>query len=79
MNKHVQALAKQAMVPSCDEGLGGPYMTFDKELFAQLIIQECSRLIGDDCVNQSNAGVLSNIHGLNQARHIIVNHFGVNP
>ena len=50
---------------------------FNKEKFAELIVEECEKVINGDIMYQANKGVITNIHGLNQARELIKHHFGV--
>jgi len=71
----IQELAKQAMVPSAHEGLGGPYMSFDREKFAELIVRECASLFEDD--GRVQIGTLALCKDL--ARETILKHFGIKP
>ena len=43
MNERIQQLEKQSYTEAMHE-LGGTYMAFDKEKFAELIVRECSRV-----------------------------------
>lgn len=49
---------------------------YDKE-FAELIVREMCQVINDDCQLQMRQRVLTNLGGLNQARELIKEHFGV--
>ena len=51
----------------------------DTELnkFAELLVAECAKVINADIEYQIKDGVISNVHGLNQARNLIKEHFGV--
>lgn len=42
MNARIEELKRKATVPTAQEGLGGPYYELDPDLFAELIIRECS-------------------------------------
>ena len=45
--------------------------------FANLIVREMCQVINDDCQLQMRQRVLTNLGGLNQARELIKQHFGV--
>ena len=47
MNERIRELAEQAMIQVPHE-FGGTYLTFSKEKFAELIIQECCQKLEDD-------------------------------
>ena len=47
MNERIRELAEQAMIQAPHE-FGGTYLTFSKEKFAELIIQECCQKLEDD-------------------------------
>ena len=49
MNERIQALAEQATVYH-NGGLGTEIESFDKEKFAELIVQECAQA----CINMGN-------------------------
>ena len=51
----------------------------DTELnkFVELLVAECAKVINADIEYQIKDGVISNVHGLNQARNLIKEHFGV--
>jgi histone acetyltransferase (RNA polymerase elongator complex component) len=44
MNERIQQLEKQSYTEARHE-LGGTYMAFDKEKFAELIVKECMELV----------------------------------
>lgn len=47
------------------------------EKFADLIIKECSKVIDKDIKYQFEQGVIANLGGLNQAKGLIKQHFGI--
>ncbi len=47
------------------------------EKFAELIVRECCEVINKDCNLQFSEGIITNLGGLNQARELIKQHFGV--
>lgn len=47
MNEQIQQLAEQATKYFPKTETSGEYWTFDKEKFAELIVQECAKLIRD--------------------------------
>jgi hypothetical protein len=47
------------------------------EKFAELIVREMCQVINADCELQYSEGVTTNLGGLNQARELIKQHFGV--
>ena len=47
------------------------------EKFAELLVKECAKVINADIEYQIKDGIISNVHGLNQARNLIKQHFGV--
>jgi len=49
MNERIKELAEQAYTEVMHER-GGTYMAFDKEKFAELLIQECAQA----CINMGN-------------------------
>lgn len=53
------------------------YYKFNQEKFAELIVQEMCQVIDADCKLQYSEGVITNLGGLNQARELIKQHFGV--
>jgi hypothetical protein len=46
MNERIQQLEKQSYTEAMHE-LGGTYMAFDKEKFAELIVKECMTICED--------------------------------
>jgi hypothetical protein len=47
------------------------------EKFAELIVREMCQVINDDCQLQMRQRIITNLGGLNQARELIKQHFGV--
>jgi len=47
------------------------------EKFAELIVREMCQVINTDCELQYSEGVTTNLGGLNHARELIKQHFGV--
>jgi hypothetical protein len=79
MNERFKELAEQAAI-SCGDFIGPRlYMTHEEEMekFAELIVRECAKVINADIEYQIKDGIISNVHGLNQARNLINEHFGV--
>ena len=52
-------------------------ITENMEKFAELIVKEMCQVINADCELQFSQGVITNLGGLNQARELIKQHFGV--
>ena len=76
MNERIQQLAEQAtsiveMVGP--QGYTSSYANFDREKFAELILQECLVLFENSKVNQED----DVDYGLEEAKNIIKEHFGV--
>ena len=69
MNERIRELAEQANFLRKDEE--------SIEYFAELIVGECAKVINADIEYQIKDGIFSNVHGLNQARNLIKEHFGV--
>lgn len=44
MNERLRELKKKAMCSDGREGLAGPYMVLDEDLFAELIVRECANI-----------------------------------
>jgi histone acetyltransferase (RNA polymerase elongator complex component) len=65
MNERIQQLEKQSYTEVMHE-MGGTYMAFDKEKFAELIVRECIQAV-------------DNVGGYNEEFHMnaIKEHFGV--
>jgi hypothetical protein len=65
MNPRIQELEKQSYTEAMHE-MGGTYMAFDKEKFAELIVKECIQAV-------------DNVGGYNEEFHMnaIKEHFGV--
>jgi hypothetical protein len=72
MNERIKELEVQ-----CWEArqYGPPW--FNSVKFAELIIKECASVINKDCETQFGEGIITNLGGLNQARELIKEHFGV--
>jgi hypothetical protein len=59
MNNRIKELMQEAMEPNGVEGIGGSYMEFNPERFAEMIIRECelicciagARKDGYECAN----------------------------
>ena len=76
MNKQIKLLAEQAYTEVMHER-GGTYMAFDKEKFAELIVQECMQA----CINMGNEYEIKSA-GQYQAEMFafaIKQHFGFEP
>ena len=76
MNERIKELIKQATNPDYDSD-DGPMNELNVEKFAELIVKEMCQVINADCDRQWNDGVIANLGGLNQARELIKQHFGV--
>ena len=79
MNEKIRELAEQAG-PNTEEELNDDrtnIYVIDVEKFAELIVKECAKVINADIEYQIKDGIISNVHGLNQARNLIKEHFGV--
>ena len=71
MNERIQQLEKQSYTEVMHE-MGGTYMAFDKEKFAELIVEECCNRLGEETILHDGYGY--NQHELyNRLRK----HFGV--
>ena len=80
MNKKIKELAEQADWRFSDKITGDelqPILDKRLEKFAELIVKECAKVINADIEYQIKDGIISNVHGLNQARNLIKEHFGV--
>lgn len=78
MNKLIDDIAKQCYETGPLGRDGWPeYCKFDERKFAKLIIDQCAEVINGDIQYQVDRGVYSNVFGLNQARELIKQHFGV--
>jgi hypothetical protein len=74
MNERIQQLEKQSYTEVMHE-MGGTYMAFDKEKFAQLIVRECLQV----CMNEG-ASYEEKAAGAYQSNlyvNAIKKHFGV--
>ena len=76
MNERIEHITKQV-----DEYFDDLSIEFSRqawmEKFAELIVRECAKVINADIEAQIKDGIISNVHGLNQARYLINEHFGV--
>ena len=86
MNEKLKQLYQQAHEPQLPtrgtteqikDILWGQPDKFNPEKFAELIVEECAKVINADIEYQIKDGIISNVHGLNQARNLIKEHFGV--
>ena len=75
MNERIAKLIEECTDRHFSEG--GGFETFDKEKFAELIVLEMCQVINADCESQYSEGITTNLGGLNQARELIKEHFGV--
>jgi hypothetical protein len=77
MNERIRELAEQAR----KKPLGNSWCYTDpaefEQKFAELIVREMCQVINADCELQYNEGITTNLGGLNQARELIKQHFGV--
>ena len=77
MNEQIQKLVTQAK-QSVPAGLAPEqWLEAYHTKFAELIVKECAKVINADIEYQIKDGIISNVHGLNQARNLIKEHFGV--
>jgi hypothetical protein len=53
------------------------YQEIYDEKFSELIMREMCQVINADCELQYSEGITTNLGGLNQARELIKQHFGV--
>jgi hypothetical protein len=83
MNERIQELDKQAYQWAVNESKGGPnicapgsdyFLAMEKKKFAELIVKECRKVIADDIDDNSDDDFDL---GLDHARQIIGEHFGV--
>ena len=80
MNEKIKQLADEADWRFSDKITGDelqPILDKRLEKFAELIVKECAKVINADIEYQIKDGIISNVHGLNQARNLIKEHFGV--
>jgi hypothetical protein len=78
MNERIQQLEKQSYTEVMHE-MGGTYMAFDKEKFAELIVQECAHVaVFKDSGTVATADVAGHMAaGRSIAARLIKQHFGV--
>jgi hypothetical protein len=48
-----------------------------QKIFVELIVKECAAVINKEGESQFSEGIITNLGGLNQARELIKDHFGV--
>ncbi len=80
MNERIRELYEQARLhaKSIDADIDPKgWMDEYHKKFAELIVKEMCQVIDADCELQYSKGVISNLGGLNQARELIKQHFGV--
>jgi hypothetical protein len=80
MNERLKQLLGQAYdeaVPETWTTLSSEQLGRTYEKFAELIVREMCQVINADCELQYSEGVTTNLGGLNQARELIKQHFGV--
>lgn len=80
MNERIRELVKQAGGISHDDDgneLAPALVGKSLEKFAELIVLEMCQVIDADCQLQMRQRVITNLGGLNQARELIKQHFGV--
>jgi hypothetical protein len=73
MNPRIKELAEQCW----DQRLYGKH--FDQEMFAQLIVLECARVIADDDLAKDCDTFLMDSYakGMRYSAHLIKEHFGI--
>ena len=73
----IRDLAEQAMVtlPAIEGSLSHTY--FDKEKFAELIVQECMRMCDVAAIGYESHGHMKEANGCYSAKEYIEEHFGV--
>ena len=74
MNERIEDIARQCM--SMKFFVDTASEEFDYNKFAELMFKECAKVINADIELQIKDGIISNVHGLNQARNLIKEHFG---
>jgi hypothetical protein len=82
MNERIRELADEARIKFsahwAHQGVDTAVITrLDLKEFAELIVREMCQVINADCELQYSEGVTTNLGGLNQARELIKQHFGV--
>jgi hypothetical protein len=80
MNQRIKQLLGQAYdeaVPETWTTLSSEQLGRVYEKFAELIVKEMCQVINADCELQYSEGITTNLGGLNQARELIKEHFGV--
>jgi len=77
MNKQIKQLAEQATTyidPSANDGV---CWAFDREKFAQLILQECLTICQYNTDDDDDQFDLGRVHQAKEITHLIKKHFGV--
>jgi len=77
MNKAKLKELKQKAQTVTGEGLGGNYYDLDEDKFAELIVKECIHTIEGEIAMQFKSHVLTHISGLDLAKNVIKERFGV--
>ena len=70
MNERIKELAEQATKRYPATESSGEFSTFDKDKFAELIVEECIFAIDEQCSNSDAEGTI-------EAITILQKHFGV--
>jgi hypothetical protein len=79
MNKQIKQLAEQATTyidPSANDGV---CWAFDREKFAQLILQECLTICQYNTDDDDDQFDLGRVHQAKEITQLIKIHFGVEP
>lgn len=82
MNEVVKELVANAWDRACMEASlldsqGAEPGDFFAQILIDLVIRECVVQIDNECHAQFNDRVITNLGGLNQAKYLIAEHFGV--
>ena len=80
MNERIKQITGQVLdeiVPYTWTTLGYDKIKEIQYRTVELIVRECAAVIDADCEFQYSQGVIRNLGGLNQARALIKQHFGV--
>ncbi len=75
MNERIEELYKQSFIEVQDEN-SFPCMTFSKQKFAELIVQECMRMCDVAAVGYETHGHIKEANGCYSAKEYIEEHFG---
>lgn len=77
MNKQIRNFEKQSGIDIYGLGKERAKWEVCLEMFTKLIIMECVNIINKECESHPSKGIISNLGGLNQAKELIKEHFGV--